>query len=123
MALLPVSKAADLVGLSRKTMYAHVRSGKVSASKDSKGVLLIDSSELIRVFGVLRQEQSSEGNNTRRLESSDFNQSMLDKMEQMTRQIESLTEKVMELQKQLALPAPEEKKKGFLNWLFGIIER
>ena len=123
MALLPVSKAADLVGLSRKTMYAHVRSGKVSASKDSKGVLLIDSSELIRVFGVLRQEQSSEGNNTRRLESSDFNQSMLDKMEQMTRQIESLTEKVMELQKQLALPAPEEKKKGFLNWLFGKIER
>ena len=106
-----------------KTMYAHVRSGKVSASKDSKGVLLIDSSELIRVFGVLRQEQSSEGNNTRRLESSDFNQSMLDKMEQMTKQIESLTEKVMELQKQLALPAPEEKKKGFLNWLFGKIER
>lgn len=123
MALLPVSKAADLVGLSRKTMYAHVRTGKVSASKDSKGVLLIDTSELIRVFGVLRQEQDSEGNNTRQLESSDFNQSMLDKMEQMTRQIESLTEKVMELQKQLALPAPEEKKKGFLNWLFGKIER
>ena len=123
MALLPVSKAADLVGLSRKTMYAHVRSGKVSASKDSKGVLLIDTSELIRVFGVLRQEKDSEGNNARQVESSDFNQSMLDKMEQMTRQIESLTEKVMELQKQLALPAPEEKKKGFLNWLFGIIER
>ena len=123
MALLPVSKAADLVGLSRKTMYAHVRSGKVSASKDSKGVLLIDTSELIRVFGVLRQEKDSEGNNARQVESSDFNQSMLDKMEQMTRQIESLTEKVMELQKQLALPAPEEKKKGFLNWLFGKIER
>ncbi len=123
MALLPVSKAADLVGLSRKTMYAHVRSGKVSASKDSKGVLLIDTSELIRVFGVLRQEKDSEGNNARQVESSDFNQSMLDKMEQMTKQIESLTEKVMELQKQLALPAPEEKKKGFLNWLFGIIER
>ncbi len=123
MALLPVSKAADLVGLSRKTMYAHVRSGKVSASKDSKGVLLIDTSELIRVFGVLRQEKDSEGNNARQVESSDFNQSMLDKMEQMTKQIESLTEKVMELQKQLALPAPEEKKKGFLNWLFGKIER
>ena len=122
MALLPVSKAADLVGLSRKTMYAHVRSGKVSASKDSKGVLLIDTSELIRVFGVLRQEKDSEGNNARQVESSDFNQSMLDKMEQMTKQIESLTEKVMELQKQLALPAPEEKKKGFLNWLFGKIE-
>jgi len=122
MALLPVSNAAKLVGLSRKTMYANVRSGKVSASKNSKGVLLIDTSELIRVFGVLRQEQDSEGNTTRQFESPDFNQSMLDKMEQMARQIESLTEKVVELQKQLALPAPKEEKKGFLNWLFGKIE-
>ncbi len=44
-------------------------------------------------------------------------------MEQMSRQIESLTEKVVELQKKLALPAPKEEKKGFLNWLFEKIER
>ena len=30
--------------------------------------------------------------------------------------------KVEELQVQLALPAPKEEKKGFLNWLFGKIE-
>ncbi len=122
MALLPVSKAAELVGLNRKTMYAYVRSGKVSASKDSKGSLLIDTSELIRVFGVLRQQQDSESNAARQLESPDINQIMLEKMEQMARQIESLTEKVVELQKQLTLPAPKEEKKGFLNWLFGKIE-
>ena len=122
MALLPVSKAANLVGLNRKTMYAHVRSGKVSATKDSKGSLLIDTSELIRVFGVLRQPKDSESNTTRQLESPDINQVMLGKMEQMARQIESLTDKVVELQKQLALPAPKEEKKGFLNWLFGKIE-
>ena len=122
MALLPVSKAAGLVGLNRKTMYAHVRSGKVSASKDSKGSLLIDTSELIRVFGVLRQEQDSESNINRQLESPDVNKVLLEKMDQMARQIESLTEKVVELQKQLALPAPKAEKKGFLNWLFGKIE-
>lgn len=122
MALLSVSKAADLVGLNRKTMYSHIKSGKVSANKDNKGTLLIDTSELIRVFGELRQEQDKPGNTTRQLESSDFNQVMLDKIDQMTRQIESLTERVAELQKQLALPAPKEKKKGFLNWLFGKIE-
>jgi hypothetical protein len=122
MALLPVSKAAELVGLNRKTMYAYIRSGKVSASKGSKGSLLIDTSELIRVFGVLRQEQDSESNTTRQLEVPDINQVMLGKMEQMARQIESLTEKVVELQKQLTLPAPKEEKKGFLNWLFGKIE-
>lgn len=122
MALLPVSKAAELVGLNRKTMYAYVRSGKVSASKDGKGSLLIDTSELIRVFGVLRQEQDSESNTTRQLETPDINQVMLGKMEQMARQIESLTEKVVELQKQLTLPAPKEEKKNFLQWLFGKIE-
>ncbi len=122
MALLPVSKAAELVGLNRKTMYAYVRSGKVSASKDSKGSLLIDTSELIRVFGVLRQQQDSESNAARQLESPDINQIMLEKMEQMARQIESLTEKVVELQKQLTLPAPKEEKKNFLQWLFGKIE-
>ena len=122
MALLPVSKAAELVGLNRKTMYAYVRSGKVSASKDSKGSLLIDTSELIRVFGALRQEQDSESNINRQLESPDVNKVLLEKMDQMARQIESLTEKVVELQKQLALPAPKAEKKGFLNWLFGKIE-
>lgn len=122
MALLSVSKAAGLVGLNRKTMYSHIKSGKVSASKDSKGTLLIDTSELIRVFGVLRQEQDSESNTNRQLESPDVNKVLLEKMEQMARQIESLTERVVELQKQLALPAPKAGKKGFLNWLFGKIE-
>lgn len=122
MALLSVSKAAELVGLNRKTMYAHIKSGKVSASKDSKGVLLIDTSELLRVFGVLRQEQDSESNSNRQQELSDVNQVVLEKMEQMTRQIESLTEMVADLKTQLALPAPKKEKKGFLNWLFGKIE-
>lgn len=122
MALLPVSKAAELVGLSRKTMYSHIRSGKVSASKNAKGVLLIDTSELIRVFSDLRYEQDTDGNRERHQNSPDSNQIMLDKMDQMARQIESLTETVMLLQKQLSLPAPKEEKKGFLNWLFGKID-
>ena len=122
MALLPVSKATELVGLSRKTMYSHIKTGKVSANRDNKGSLLIDTSELIRVFGALRQEKDSVGNTGRQPELPDVNQVLLEKMEQMSRQIESLTEKVVELQKKLALPAPKEEKKGFLNWLFGKIE-
>lgn len=122
MALLPVSKAAELVGLSRKTMYAHVKSGKVSASKSSKGSLLIDTSELIRVFGYLVPEQDSDGDTKRQLLLSNSDPILLEKVEQMARQIEFLTEKVVELQIQLALPAPKEEKKGFLNWLFGKID-
>lgn len=122
MALLPVSKAAELVGLSRKTMYAYVKSGKVSVSKNNKGSLLIDTSELIRVFGDLTLEQDSGGNTARQVVSHNSDQVLLEKVEQMARQIEFLTEKVVELQKQLALPAPKEEKKGFLQWLFGKIE-
>ena len=122
MALLPVSKAAELVGLSRKTMYAHVKSGKVSVSKNNKGSLLIDTSELIRVFGDIKFEQDSGGNTARQVVLHDYDPVLLEKIEQMARQIEFLTEKVVELQKQLALPAPKEEKKGFLKWLFGKIE-
>lgn len=103
-------------------MYSHIKSGKVSASKDSKGSLLIDTSELIRVFGSLRQEQDNHGDKERQSGLPDIGQTMLEKMEQMSRQIECLTEKVAELQAQLALPAPKEEKKGFLWRLFGKIE-
>ena len=133
MALLPVSKAAELVGLSRKTMYSHIKTGKVSANRDNKGSLLIDTSELIRVFGALRQEKDSVGNTGRQPELPDvptgsqentpeYVTKILAEMSQMRSEIERLSEKVEELQMQLALPAPKEEKKGCMHWLFGKIE-
>ena len=119
MALLPVSKAAELVGLNRKTMYSYIKSGKVSASKDSKGALLVDTSELIRVFGELRHNKDSESNATRLFETPDVNQIMLDKIEQMARQIESLTEKVWSYKNNWHFRLPKRKRKVFCSGYLG----
>lgn len=41
-----------MVGLSRKTLYAHIKQGKVSAQSDSDGEKVIDQAELLRVYGL-----------------------------------------------------------------------
>ena len=46
-----VRQAADMAGISRKTMYAHISKGKVSAVSDNEGNKVIDHAELLRVYG------------------------------------------------------------------------
>lgn len=45
------SEAARIVGRVRNTIAAHLKSGKISSELDSQGNLVIDKSELIRVYG------------------------------------------------------------------------
>lgn len=54
MAKVNVSEAATLVGVARSTLYAYIRSGKISIEKDRLGKPQIDTSELLRVFGTLQ---------------------------------------------------------------------
>ncbi|WP_330926769.1 hypothetical protein [Candidatus Sororendozoicomonas aggregata] len=49
-----VSEAAVLVGKNRKTLYAHISSGKISAQIDEEGTKFIDTSELVRVYGEIK---------------------------------------------------------------------
>ncbi len=57
MALVTVTHAARLAGISRQYLYkAYIKTGKVSVERDSKGSPLIETSELLRVFGVLGGE-------------------------------------------------------------------
>ena len=56
MAKLTVSGAARAVGLSRQYLYkAYIKTGALSIERDEKGNPLIDVSELIRVFGELKE--------------------------------------------------------------------
>lgn len=54
MAKVNLSKAAVLVGKNRTTIWRHVKVGKVSVERDRDGNPLIDTSELIRVYGELK---------------------------------------------------------------------
>lgn len=51
MARLKISEAAKLVGLNRKTLYKHIKQGKVSSGVDSLGAKYIDAAELHRAYG------------------------------------------------------------------------
>jgi hypothetical protein len=55
MALVSISEAARLVRKSRSTLYkTYIETGKLSVGQDSAtGRPVVDTSELIRVFGVL----------------------------------------------------------------------
>ena len=56
MARVSISEAARLVKVSRPTIYKRINSGKLSYTsvvKHGKAIKVIDTSELIRVFGSL----------------------------------------------------------------------
>ena len=53
MAQLSVAEAARLVARDRKTLYRMVKEGRLSATVNNDGQRQIETSELVRVFGVL----------------------------------------------------------------------
>lgn len=54
MAVLGLREAAAAVGVTRQTIYRYTKSGKLSAVTRDDGTQGVDTSELIRVFGKLR---------------------------------------------------------------------
>lgn len=74
MANLTVSEAARAVGKNRSTIQRYIQSGKLSASKDNSGVCVIDTAELVRVFGEFA---ASEANDNVKIESEQDNQAAL----------------------------------------------
>ena len=60
MTLLTIAQAARTVGVARSTVYAHLRSGKLSAIRTPTGERRIDTSELVRVYGTVGQTTQSD---------------------------------------------------------------
>jgi len=60
MAQLGISAAARAVGKDRGTIHRYIKSGKLSASKDATGNPVIETSELLRVFGELKGDGSKD---------------------------------------------------------------
>lgn len=59
MAKLNISQAAKASGKSRSTIQRHIKSGKLSVSQDATGNIEIDTAELLRVFGELKQNATA----------------------------------------------------------------
>ena len=60
MALLTIAQAARTVGVARSTIYSHLRSGKLSATRTPTGERRIDTSELTRVYGPVEYTTQSD---------------------------------------------------------------
>lgn len=54
MAQLSIAAAARTVGKDRGTIHRYIKSGKLSASKNASGHTVIETAELLRVFGSLQ---------------------------------------------------------------------
>lgn len=55
MALVSVSQAARLAGISRQHLHRkYIKTGQISVSQGVKGEPLIETSEILRVFGALK---------------------------------------------------------------------
>lgn len=59
MARLTIKEAVSITPVSESTLRRDIRSGKVSSEKDDRGRRRIDTAELARVYGQLRQSTQS----------------------------------------------------------------
>ena len=146
MAKLNLSQAAKAAGIARGTLYSHIHKGNISCELDPKGNKVIDTSELMRVYGELKtnevpNEQSSirsiEQDNT--LGITGIAQVLEQRINDLEQQIEDLRKDKEDLQKDkddnrkreeellsiikqqqiLLLPLGTTKKQGFFSKLFG----
>ena len=112
-----VTEAAKLAGVTRRTIYRHIKAGKLSASVTGSDNTIIETSELLRVYGVLSQPEPEQVSTGSHENQPEYVTLLLAEMSQLREQISSLTSKVNELQGQLALPSPERPELSVLEWV------
>ena len=117
MASHSVTEAAKLAGVTRRTIYRHIKAGKLSASVTGGDNTVIETSELLRVYGVLSQPEPEKVSTGSHENQPEYVTLLLAEMSQLREQISSLTSKVDELQGQLALPSPEKPELSVLEWV------
>ena len=117
MASHSVTEAAKLAGVTRRTIYRHIKAGKLSASVTGGDNTVIETSELLRVYGVLSQPEPEVVSTGSHENQPEYVTLLLAEMSQLREQISSLTSKVDELQSKLALPAPIVREQSVLEWV------
>ncbi|EPS2710274.1 helix-turn-helix domain-containing protein [Cronobacter turicensis] len=117
MASHSVTEAAKLAGVTRRTIYRHIKAGKLSASVTGGDNTVIETSELLRVYGALSQPEPRKVSTGSHESQPEYVTLLLAEMSQLREQISSLTSKVDELQSKLALPAPIVREQSVLEWV------
>lgn len=104
MTKLTITEAALLVKKSRKTLYRHIEQGKVSASQNDTGEKVIDTSELIRVYGELSQHDNVINKKMSQPETDEKDQKIAileDKIKQLNLLLEEKNERINDKQEHI----------------------
>lgn len=102
MARLTMTAAAAAAGVSRVTLHRYVKAGKLSADTDARGHRMIDSAELLRVFGPMQRGGTLPGNRTvRRDTPGATSAATVELVEELRRQIAALEAERAELRSDL----------------------
>ena len=121
MAYVTIEEAARLTGKSTQSLYRHVKQGKVSKHHDG-----FDTSELMRVYGALRNLSDTTVNFEAFSNESEVEVSMLRRenellrgnIEELRTDKHKLQETIDYFQRQLSAPV-QATEKSFFSKLFG----
>lgn len=89
MALHSVTDAAKMAGVTRRTIYRYLKSGKLSAAVTGSDTTQIETSELLRVFGSLSQPEAAEVSTESQGNEPEYVTRLLDEMSRLREIIES----------------------------------
>ena len=117
MASHSVTEAAKLAGVTRRTIYRHIKAGKLSASVTGGDNTVIETSELLRVYGVLSQPEPEKVSTGSLENQPEYVTLLLAEMSHLREQISTLTSKVDELQGRLSLPSPRKTEQSVFEWV------
>jgi len=143
MALHSVTEAAKMAGVTRRTIYRYLKSGKISATVTDGDSARIETSELLRVFGSLSQPKDENVSIESQGNEPDYVTRLLCEMSRLREIVESQqhllledkksrerqgaewqqqSELIEQLQRErdaLSQALDTERKKGFWKKLFG----
>jgi len=121
MAKLNLTQAAKAAGIARGTLYRHIEDGKVSCEKNDNGERVIDTSELLRVYKRLHNDETSKGDVSNA--ESEQHGTPHD-VQLMQQENEHLKQRLVEVEKdKLERKEREEKLQADNTRLLGIIEK
>jgi len=119
---ITISEAAKLVSKSPKTLYAAIKTGKLSVTTDTEGQKVVAISELIRAYGEINQEPQAPSQPAANNELL----ALQHKLELLAQENENLKQRLDDKEKNLEdlrqatklLEHQQTKEKGFLSRLF-----
>lgn len=96
MAVHTVTEAAKLAGVTRRTIYRYIKQGKLSTVVTGSDSTQIDTSELLRVFGSLSQQEAPQVSTGSHQEEPEYVTRLMAEMSQLREMIQGQQQLLLE---------------------------